>query len=40
MKNKFRFGSWASYPNFWGFGCGYETHTQNPNPDFLGVNVW
>ena len=31
---------------FWvldiGFGCGYETHTQNPNPDFFGCEcmVW
>ena len=28
-------------PNFWGvssmgFGCGYETHIQNPNLDYFG----
>ena len=25
----------VSYPNLWGFECGYETHTQNPNPYFF-----
>ena len=36
----FEFGSWISYPHFWGLGVGMEPINKTQTQLFLAVNVW